>query len=73
MTTLLEKAFDEARKLPSPEQDALGAIILEEIADESRWAKTFAETQGKLAELADQALAELKAGRTSPLELPRPK
>jgi hypothetical protein len=70
MTTLLEKAFEEARKLSANEQDALGALILEEIADELRWAKRFAITQDKLAELADEALGDLKAGRATPLELP---
>ncbi len=73
MTKLLDKAVEEARKLPSEEQDALGAIILEEIADEARWAKKFAETQDVLEELAEEALAELEAGRTTPLEFPRRK
>ncbi len=41
------------------------AIILDEIADEARWAKTFAATQDVLAKLADEALVELQAGRAS--------
>ena len=73
MKTLLEKAFEEARKLPASRQDALGALILEELADELRWAKTFAASQAELAELADEAMAEIKAGRATPLELPRRK
>jgi hypothetical protein len=73
MTKLLDQAIEEARKLPAEEQDALGALILEEIADEARWAKTFAETQDVLEKLADEALAEFKAGRTTPLEFPRRK
>ncbi|MSO91919.1 MAG: hypothetical protein EXQ86_00785 [Rhodospirillales bacterium] len=73
MTKLLEKAFEEARKLPPEGQGALGAIILDEIADEAGWAKRFAETQDQLARWADEALAELKAGRTTPLEFPRRK
>jgi hypothetical protein len=71
MTKILDKAIEEARKLPPEEQDALGAIILEEIADEARWAKKFAETQDVLEKLADEALAELKAGRTTPLDFDR--
>jgi hypothetical protein len=73
MTKILEKAIEEARKLPPKEQDALGAIILDEIADEARWAKKFAETQGALERLADEALAELKAGTATSLEFPRRK
>jgi hypothetical protein len=70
MTKLLDKAIAEARKLPPEEQDAVGAIILDEIADEARWAKTFAETQDALEALADEALAESEAGETTPLEFP---
>ena len=73
MSKLLEKAVEEARKLPPEEQDAVGAIILEEIADEARWAKTFAETRQILEAMADEVLAELRAGRTKPLEFPRRK
>jgi hypothetical protein len=71
MSKLFDKAVQEARKLPPEEQDALGAIILEEIADEARWAKKFAETQHLLEKLADEALAELGAGRATPLDFSR--
>ena len=37
MTKLLQKAFDEASKLPEGEQEALGRILLEELASEGRW------------------------------------
>jgi hypothetical protein len=71
VSKIFDKAIQEARKLPPGEQDALGAIILEEIADEARWAKKFAATQHVLERLADEALAELKAGRTTPLDFSR--
>jgi hypothetical protein len=73
MTDLLDKAIAAVRKRPRDEQDAMGAIILEELADEARWAKSIAETQDALRKLADEALAEFKAGRTTPLEFPQPK
>jgi hypothetical protein len=73
MTKLLDKAIEEARKLPPGEQDAVGAIILEEIADEARWAKKFAETKDALERLAEEALADHEAGHTTPLEFPRRK
>jgi len=73
MTKLLDKAIAAARKLPPEEQDGVGAIILEEIADEARWAEKFAASQDVLEKLAEEALAEHEAGQTTPLELPRRK
>ena len=67
MTKLLEKAIQEVAKLPASEQDALAAIVLEELASEQRWADAFAGSQGELARLAQEALAEYNAGRTKPL------
>jgi hypothetical protein len=67
MTKLLEKALQEVEKLPASEQDAVAAILLEELASEKRWADSFDKSQGQLAKLAEQALAEYNAGRTKPL------
>jgi hypothetical protein len=68
MTKLLQEAFDQASKLPEAEQDALGRILLEELASERRWEDLFAGSQDLLEELANQALAEHDAGRTEKLE-----
>ena len=68
MTKLLQKAFDEASKLPEGEQEALGRILLEELAFEGRWEELFAGSPDLLADLADQALAERRAGRTEKLD-----
>lgn len=68
MTKLLEKAFTEASKLPEREQDALAAMILEELASERRWEKAFADSERVLAQLADEALAEHREGRTQVLD-----
>jgi hypothetical protein len=73
MAGLFEKAIEAARKLPADEQEALGAIILEEIADEARWAKKFADSQDVLDQLAGEALDELRSGRAEPLDLNRRK
>ena len=67
MTKLMDSAISEVAKLPEPEQDALAAILLEEIASERRWSGSFAKSQDVLARLADEALAEHTAGRTQPL------
>ena len=67
MTKLLEKAMNEVSKLPASEQDAMAAIVLEELASEQRWADSFHSSQDQLSKLAEEALAEYKAGRTKPL------
>lgn len=68
MTKLLEEAFAEASKLPEQEQDALAAVILEELASERRWDQAFADSADLLAQLADQALEEHRAGKTHVLD-----
>lgn len=67
MTQLLEKALNEVAKLPPSEQDALAAILLEELASEKKWSELFAQSQDVLAKLAEAALAEHRAGKTTPL------
>lgn len=67
MTQLLEKALNEVAKLPAAEQDALAAILLDELASEQRWSESFAKSQDALAKLAEEALAEHVAGKTKPL------
>ena len=60
---MLEQAVAEARKLPDAEQDAIAALILEEIADERRWEEALARAPGKLAALAARAEEQVRAGR----------
>ena len=67
MTKLMDTAIAEVAKLPEPEQDALAAILLEELASERRWSESFGKSQDALAKLAEEALAEHAAGRTQPL------
>lgn len=67
MTQLLEKALNEVAKLPADEQDALAAILLDELASEQRWSESFAKSQDILAKLAEEALDEHIAGKTNPL------
>ena len=68
MTKLLEQAFSEAAKLPPEDQEALGAVLLEELASERRWSEAFARSPQTLSALAADALAEHRAGRTRPLQ-----
>lgn len=67
MTQLLEKAISEIAKLPASEQDAVVALMLEELASERRWSSSFAKSQDLLANLAEEALTEYAAGKTKPL------
>ncbi len=42
-------------------------MILEKIEDEVKWDETFAKSQDVLAQLAADAMAEYKAGKTQEL------
>ena len=60
----LERAFAEAAKLSSSDQDALAEWILQELASEREWAKAFERSQAARATLAEVALTEHRAGHT---------
>ncbi len=68
MTKLLRRAFEQASKLPPGEQDALASVLLKELEEEQRWDATLEQSQEALADLADAALAEHRAGKTQPLD-----
>ena len=68
MTALMERAINRVQALPPEEQDALAALILEEVESEKRWDELFASSQSQLAHLAEQAIAEKQAGKTKPLD-----
>jgi hypothetical protein len=63
MTQLLEQALVALQRLPEAGQDAIAAMILEEIADERWWDDAFARSQGQLARLADSVREDIRAGR----------
>ena len=67
MTQLLKKALSQVAKLPASEQDAVAAIVMEELASEQRWTDSFAKSQDLLAKLAEKALIDHAAGRTKPI------
>ena len=68
MTSLLKKAFDAASSLPVDRQDAIAKLVLAEIEDENRWDEAFAGSRDKPADMAAEAIAEHKAGKTRPME-----
>ncbi len=69
MTQLLEQAFQEASKLPDLQQNMVARWLLDELLTEKKWESLFAESEDILADLADEALAEHRAGKSKPLHL----
>jgi hypothetical protein len=64
MTSLLQQAFQQAQALSEDEQNAIAAILLEEIASEGRWQESFARSAPVLDRLAAEAREEYRQGRT---------
>ena len=62
MTQLLREAVTKAEKLPKSHQDAIAALILEEMEDEARWDAAFARSHDVLSKLAAEAMEEDRAG-----------
>ncbi len=69
MTSMLEKAFSEASKLPNIEQNSLARWVLDEIESGRKWDQLFSESEDMLAELAVAALKEEKHGKTTKLDI----
>jgi hypothetical protein len=63
MTRLMEKALAEISKLREADQDAIAAIILDEIADERRWDESFSRSQDELSKIAERVREDIRAGK----------
>ena len=69
MGKLLDRAIEEAHKLSEDEQETIGAWLLAEIESERRWDELFSRAPSQALErMANQALEDHRAGRTSPLD-----
>ena len=68
MTELLQKAIAKIQTLSDDEQDSIATIILEELEEEKKWEKAFADSQDVLAQLASEAMMEYQAGKTQELD-----
>lgn len=71
MTTLLEQAFTELKKLPFSQQNAMAKKILEdleELEDENQWDEAFSRSSDALAKLVGIAMARYYAGQTKELD-----
>ncbi len=67
MTQLLEQAIAELTRL-SGEQDAIAALILEELEDDRRWEDAFRASEAPLTRVADKVRADIRAGRTRKMD-----
>ena len=67
MTKLLELMVEKVKVLPDTEQDAIATLMLEELEDEARWEKAFANSQDIIEKLAQEAMTEHRAGKTKAL------
>ena len=64
MTKTLEKALAKVSRLPARDQNALARWLIAELESDARWSKAFRRSADRLAELADEALEDHRAGRT---------
>lgn len=63
MTRLMEKALAEIGKLRDADQDAIAAIILDEIGDERCWDESFLQSQSELAKIAVRVREDIRTGK----------
>lgn len=70
MTDLFKRAVEKAaQEFPDYQQDEFALWLLEVIeSDEKQWDAAFAQSSHVLDRLENQALEDIKAGRTEPLD-----
>ena len=69
MTKLLQQAFNVASELPEEQQDMVAQVLLDEMESERKWDELFSrpESEEPLNRMAEETLAEHRAGLTQPL------
>ena len=69
MTELMERLIDRLKSIPEEEQDPYAAAYLEELNDDQRWYKLFAETTDEQWEkMTSDARKEAEENESIPLE-----
>ena len=68
MTRALNNVFSKIASLPPDEQDRIADWLQVELGSEEGWARRFEHSQDTLNALADEALADVAAGRTTELD-----
>ena len=71
MSELMDQAIQKLKQLPEQDQESIASIILQEIDSAHRWDELFSrpESAKVLSRMADEALAEARAGCARPLDL----
>jgi hypothetical protein len=65
MTRLLDQAVKAVEKLPSDEQDAIAALILEELQDKQGSGEALARSQDEPAPFVEEAAGEIRLRHAS--------
>jgi hypothetical protein len=68
MTQSLHSVMAKLAALPEEEQERIAKWLSAELAADERWSGMFAESEGMLADMADDALADLDTGKTIDLD-----
>ena len=68
MTRTLDAAIAKLAALPPEEQDRVGRWLLDELADEEQWTRTFEASQDALSKLAAEARTDRTAGRNTDVD-----
>lgn len=68
MSKLLERAIEEAQKLPESDQEAIGALLLAEIESERKWDELFSRPSAAIEKMAREALEDHRSRKTTPLD-----
>lgn len=69
MTELLKEAIAQIQQLPPDRQDAIATRLLDELKDDQAWTDRFAATtDDQWDKLAKMVRAEIKEGKTFPLD-----
>jgi hypothetical protein len=67
MTRALDAAVEKLAALPPDEQDRIARWLVEELQSQEQWERRFARSREPFGKLADEALSDLSAGRTTKL------
>lgn len=68
MTKTLQEAIERLQQMPEDRQDLLAKLVLHEIDEDEKWAKSTEANAGKLRGLVDDVLQANSRGECEPLD-----
>jgi hypothetical protein len=68
MTKALQDAIERLKQAPEDRQDALAALLVHELEEDERWAKSTAAHSGKLQAFIQDVLDANRRGECEPLD-----